>query len=77
MISKFMQRLWEKYMARKGYTWNGYTAPELIPQVKSDSVLALAEIVEELERRVEILEGIRKMEQEMSRAAIASLGRPK
>lgn len=50
--SSFANRLWQKYMALKGYVWDGYTAPELTPQIQSSQVKALAEMVEELESTV-------------------------
>ena len=35
------------YQQRKGYVWDGYTAPELQPRIISDQVLALAEVLVE------------------------------
>lgn len=55
-MKSFMERLLEKYHDVKGYVWNGFTAPELTPQIQSGQVLALAQMVEELERRVDVLE---------------------
>ena len=46
-------RLWQRYMKLKGFVWNGYHAPEQCPDVRSDSVIALMQIVEELEARVD------------------------
>ncbi len=70
-ISEFSERLWKKYMARCGYEWNGYTAPELTPQVQSRQVLALAEMVEELEARVQVLEDLRRLDSGVSPSVIA------
>lgn len=56
MRETFLKRLHKKYMELKGYKWDGFTAPELLPQVQSNQVLALAQMVEELERRVDDLE---------------------
>lgn len=53
MKETMRERLWKRYMARKGFEYNGYWAPEQCPDVRSDSVLALMEIVEELEKRFE------------------------
>lgn len=54
------QRLKANYQRLKGYVWDGYTAPEAQPDIQSNQVLALMEIVEELENRVEILEDLQR-----------------
>lgn len=54
------ERLRLRYQELKGYVWDGYTAPELQPDIYSNQVLALMEVVEELEARVKILEGLQK-----------------
>jgi hypothetical protein len=46
-------RLWKNYMTLKHYVWDGYTAPELTPDIQSNQVLALMQIVEVLEKRVD------------------------
>lgn len=56
------ERLRARYQELKGYVWDGYTAPECQPDIKSDQVLALMEEVERLEKRIEILEGLRAHE---------------
>jgi len=47
------ERLWKNYMALKKFVWNGYHAPEQCPDVRSDSVIALMQIVEGLEARID------------------------
>jgi hypothetical protein len=51
-------RLRWRYQELKGYVWDGYTAPELQPDIKSDQIIALMEEVERLEKRIDILEGV-------------------
>lgn len=46
-------RLWKNYMALKNFAYNGYWAPEQCPDVRSDSVIALMQIVEDLEKRID------------------------
>lgn len=46
-IKDVIRRANELYQERKGYEWNGYTAPELQPQIKSDQVQAVAEALME------------------------------
>lgn len=50
------ERMREIYQRRKGYVDNGYTAPEVQPDIQSDQVKSLMEIVAALEERVEYLE---------------------
>ena len=56
MKPTFRERLKMKYQRLHNYIWDGYTAPEMQPDIQSRQVKALAEMVEELEQRVEILE---------------------
>jgi hypothetical protein len=56
MREPIRQRLKANYQRLKGYTWDGYTAPELQPDIVSNQVVALMEIVEQLERRTDFLE---------------------
>lgn len=55
-MDSFRHRLWKRYMKLKGFVWDGYKAPEQCPDIQSRQVLALAELVEELEARVVLLE---------------------
>ncbi len=51
MIDQIHAKLNEIYEQRKGYKWDGYTAPECRPRVQSDQVLALMEVlVEKIEQ---------------------------
>lgn len=54
----FRQRLQEVFWKYVGFEWNGCQAPEACPDIQSRQVKALAELVEELEKRVEVLEGL-------------------
>jgi hypothetical protein len=52
--SMILARANELYEEAKGYKWDGYTAPELRPQIQSDQVKCLlAAIVEALNERVQ------------------------
>ncbi len=52
------QRLRANYQRLKNYVWDGYTAPEIQPDVQSNQVIALMEIVEILEKRIDTLEAL-------------------
>ncbi len=66
MKPSMRQRLRNRYQELKGYVWNGYTAPECQPDIRSDQVIALMEEVEILEKRLEILENLERCRQEAS-----------
>ena len=51
-MEPFRERLWKRYMKLKGFLWDGYKSPEQCPDIQSGQVLALAEMVEELEGQV-------------------------
>lgn len=58
MRETMRQQLRTNYQRLKNYVWDGYTAPELMPDVQSNQVIALMEIVEVLEKRIDTLEAL-------------------
>lgn len=58
MRETMRQRLRANYQRLKNYVWDGYTAPEIQPDVQSNQVIALMEIVEILEKRIDTLEAL-------------------
>lgn len=52
---KVLARANELYEQRKGFEWDGYTAPESRPQIRSDQVKAIGQaVLEEVERLLEV-----------------------
>lgn len=51
MRESMRERLRKNYWRLKGYVESDYHAPEVKPDIQSNQVIALMEIVEELEKR--------------------------
>jgi hypothetical protein len=68
---RLYNQLWHSYMKRKGFEYDGYSAPELTPSPQSDQVKCLLEIVAELSDRVRVLEDLRRLDSGVSPTTIA------